>query len=257
MQALSPPKIVVCGNADQASMHAADLLATAIRNKPNVTLGLATGGTPVAMYALLVKMHLAGNLDFADATTFNLDEYVGLAGDHPQSYRQFMRKQLFDLVNLDPRKTHLPNGTTSEIAKQAENIAKQAETYERLIADSGGIDLQLLGIGVNGHIAFNEPGSSRDSRTRQVDLTQKTIQSNARFFKSIHDVPKQAITMGIGTILEAKSIVLLAMGAGKADAVRDAISGDVSPAHPASFLQTHADVTYVLDEAAASKALLA
>jgi glucosamine-6-phosphate deaminase len=244
MQTSHRPNIIVCGNADQASRHAANLLATKIRSKPDLTLGLATGGTPVAMYAQLVQMHRAGDLDFADVTTFNLDEYVGLAGDHPQSYRRFMCQQLFDHVNLDPRKTHLPDGA-------AKDVTQQAAEYERLIAEHGGIDLQLLGIGVNGHIAFNEPGSELDSRTRKVDLTEKTIQSNARFFESIDDVPKQAITMGIGTLLEAKSIVLLAMGAGKADAVHHAISGNVSAAHPASFLQTHADVTYVLDDQAA------
>ncbi len=240
------PKILVCDDAESASLRAASLFAAAIHSWPDLKLGLATGGTPIAMYAELVRLYQQGVLDFADVTTFNLDEYVGLAADHSQSYRSFMQQQLFDHVNLNAANTFLPNG-------MATDVATEVDRYEQQIADVGGIELQLLGIGHNGHIAFNEPGSSRESRTRLVDLTQRTIQSNARFFDSIDDVPRQAITMGIGTILEAKAIVLLAFGADKADAIALAIEGQVGPSHPASFLQTHTNVTYVLDQAAASK----
>ncbi|MGB7344420.1 MAG: glucosamine-6-phosphate deaminase [Pirellulaceae bacterium] len=243
--AAKSPTIIVCDDAEAASLRAANLFAASISSWPDLILGLATGGTPVAMYGHLVRMYNDGLLDFSQIRTFNLDEYIGLAADHPQSYRSFMNQQLFDHVNLDPGNTFLPNGAASDVPAE---VAR----YERLIADSGGIELQLLGIGHNGHIAFNEPGSSRESRTRLVDLTPRTIESNARFFDSIDDVPKQAITMGVETILEAKAIVLLAFGAAKADAVQKAIEGDVDASHPASFLQTHRSVTYVLDREAAS-----
>ncbi|QDT10906.1 glucosamine-6-phosphate deaminase [Planctomycetes bacterium K23_9] len=238
------PNVLICDNAEAASLRAAKLFAASLHSWPDLKIGLATGGTPVEMYAQLVRFYEQDLISFAEAKTFNLDEYVGLAADHPQSYRSFMEQQLFSHVNLDPRNAFLPNG-------MATDVDAEISRYEQLITDSGGIDLQLLGIGHNGHIAFNEPGSAPDSRTRLVDLTERTIASNARFFDSIDDVPKQAITMGIGTILEAKAIVLLALGSDKADAVRLAIEGEVSASHPASFLQTHANVTYVLDEAAA------
>ncbi|NND99314.1 MAG: glucosamine-6-phosphate deaminase [Pirellulaceae bacterium] len=239
------PTITVCSDADQASLHTARLFAEAIGKNPKLVLGLATGGTPVATYRELVRMHRDDNLDFAQTTTFNLDEYVGLAPDHPQSYRMFMQQQLFDHINIDPSRTNVPDGL-------AVDVDRHAGDYEQRVANAGGVDLQLLGIGHNGHIAFNEPGSPRDSRTRQVDLTERTVQSNARFFDSIDDVPRTAITMGIGTILEAKRIVLLAIGESKAAAVRLAVEGKIDADHPASFLQTHPDVTYVLDAAAAS-----
>lgn len=239
------PVIEVCQDPQEASRRVAEIFADAIRANPKIVLGLATGGTPVGVYAELVRMYRDGALDFSQLTTFNLDEYVGLSPDHPQSYRHFMQQQLFDHVNVDPDKTHVPDGLASDIGQHALD-------YESQIRDAGGVDLQLLGIGDNGHIAFNEPGSAADSRTRQVDLTEETIRANSRFFDSIEEVPRHAITMGIGTILEAKRIVLMATGRKKSEAVNRAIQGPVDPMLPASQLQRAADVTFVLDAAAAS-----
>ena len=243
------PRILLQPDADAAARQVAQLFADAIHENPRVVLGLATGGTPIKTYAELVRMHAAGSLDFSQVTTFNLDEYVGLSGDHPQSFRFFMQQQLFDHVNIDAQQTHVPDGTDDD-------LARQSSQYEQKIRAADGIQLQLLGIGSNGHIAFNEPGAARDSRTRVVGLTEETIQSNARFFDSLEQVPRRAITMGIGTILEARRIVLLATGAGKATAVREAIEGPVAASCPASWLRTHPDVTYVLDRAAASELAL-
>lgn len=239
-----PPKIVICDNSDIASHKVAQMIADAIRSHPRSVLGLATGSTPVGTYRELVRMHREDGLDFSNVTSFNLDEYIGLGSDHPQSFRRFMQQHLFDHVNI--RKTHVPNGLATD-------IALHARAYEENIRIAGGIDLQILGIGSNGHIAFNEPGSAVDSRTRSIDLTPDTINANARFFDSIDEVPRHAITMGIGTILEAKRIVLMATGNGKADAVKRAIEQDPDVSHPASFLQHHHDVTFVLDHDAASE----
>ena len=239
------PKIIVRPDAQAASLEAANVLASAIRQQPNIVLGLATGGTPVQMYAELIRQHGEGDLDFSRVTTFNLDEYIGLAADHPQSYRTFMQRRLFDSVNVEAGNTHLPDGLTTD-------PVQCAREYEARIAAAGGIDLQLLGIGENGHIAFNEPHSTADSRTRVVQLTDSTIANNARFFASRDEVPRTAITMGIGTILEAKRVVLLATGSHKAEAIRRTVHGPPSDDHPASLLQTHANVTLVLDEEAAS-----
>ena len=243
------PDLVVASNAELASKQVAEVIADAVRSHPEAVLGLATGGTPVPVYRELIRLHREAGLDFSRVTTFNLDEYVGLAPTHPQSYRAFMQQQLFNHINIDPARTHVPSGTASD-------LAAHAAEYERAIHDAGGVDLQLLGIGHNGHIAFNEPGTAADSRTRVVELTESTIQSNARFFDSADEVPRQAITMGIGTILEARRIVLLATGESKAEAVRRAIEGDVDVDHPASLLQEHDQVTFVVDrEAAASLSL--
>ncbi len=239
------PRMVVCQGAEEASRRVAGMFAEAIRANPRIVLGLATGGTPVSTYRELARMHREEGLDFSTVTTFNLDEYVGLGPDHPQSFRHFMKQHLFDHVNVDPARTYVPDGLATD-------IAAHAERYEERIRDAGGIDLQLLGIGSNGHIAFNEPGSPADSRTRAVDLTDDTIHANARFFNSIDEVPHHAITMGIGTIMEARQIVLMATGDGKAEAVRRAIEGEADPSHPASLLQRHDHVTFVLDDAAAS-----
>jgi glucosamine-6-phosphate deaminase len=240
------PVIEVCDHPQEAARRVAEIFADAIRSHPDIVLGLATGGTPVGVYAELVRMHREGSLDFSQLTTFNLDEYVGLAPDHPQSYRYFMQQNLFDHVNVRPDKTHVPDGLAAD-------IAQHALEYESQIREVGGVDLQLLGIGDNGHIAFNEPGSSPDSRTRQVDLTEETIRANSRFFESVEEVPRHAITMGIGTILEAKRIVLMATGARKSEAVERAIQGPIDPLSPASQLQRAQDVTFVLDAAAASR----
>lgn len=238
------PDVVICNDPSAAALRVAAIIADAIRAKPGIVLGLATGGTPIGVYRELVRLHREAGLDFSSVTTFNLDEYVGLGPEHSQSYRQFMRDQLFDHVNVDMANTHVPNGLAAD-------IATHAVEYESMISDAGGIDLQLLGIGRNGHIAFNEPGSAPDSRTRQVDLTDQTIQANSRFFDSIDQVPRHAITMGVGTILEAKRIVLMATGDGKASAIEQAIEGPLDPMNPASQLQRNSGVTFVLDNAAA------
>ena len=237
--------LLIADDPHQASARVADIIAEQVSAKPNSVLGLATGGTPVETYRLLAEKNRRGEVDFASVTTFNLDEYVGLAGDHPQSYRLFMDTQLFDHINVDRLRTHVPDGL-------AEHVEKHCRRYETMIRDAGGIDLQLLGLGHNGHIAFNEPGSPRESRTRQVDLTAETIEKNARFFDSIEQVPRHAITMGVATILEARRIVLLATGAGKADAVASMLKGPVNESFPASLLREHGDVTVVVDRAAAA-----
>lgn len=240
------PDVIVRSDATAAAKFVADRFAETIRSLPQCVLGLATGGTPIETYRELIRMHQEEGLDFSAVTTFNLDEYVGLGPDHPQSYRHFMRQHLLDHINIDPSRTHLPDGLATD-------LQGHAAEYEQQIVEAGGIDLQLLGIGHNGHIAFNEPGAAGDSRTRVVQLAEQTIEKNARFFASADEVPRTALTMGIGTILEAKRIVMLATGAGKAEAVRRALEDPADADHPASFLQTHANVTYVLDQGAASR----
>lgn len=240
------PEIIICETPEQAARRVAQIIAEAIHENPRVVLGLATGSTPVATYRELVRMHRGEGLDFSQVTTFNLDEYLGLGADHPQSYRAFMQQHLFDHLNVRRERTHVPDGLATD-------LQAHAREYETRIREAGGIDLQLLGIGDNGHIAFNEPGSSPESRTRVVDLTEETIEANSRFFSSPDEVPRQAITMGIATILEAKRIVLMATGIKKADAVARALSGVVEEASPASQLQTHRDVTFILDAEAASQ----
>ena len=244
-QPMTSPEVVICENREQAAQYVADLFTSAIQTNPGVVLGLATGGTPVDVYRILVQRYRDQQIDFSEATSFNLDEYVGLAADHPESYRFFMQEQLFNHVNFSEGRTHVPNGCASD-------LDRHASQYEDLIRECGGVDLQLLGIGTNGHIAFNEPGSPMDSRTRRVQLTEETIEANARFFDSIEQVPRSAITMGIGTILESKRIVLMATGAGKADAIAAAINGPIDSTNPASVLQQHEDVVFVLDQPAAS-----
>ena len=242
--------LVIAEDASAAAAIVADQFANLIKAKPNAVLGLATGGTPVKTYQQLVQKVQQGRLSFQDVQSFNLDEYVGLKGDHPQSYRSFMNENLFEHVDIDLSRTHVPDGTAAD-------LTTQCQEYEAMIREAGGIDLQLLGIGHNGHIAFNEPGSAADSRTRLVDLTTETIQANARFFDTIDEVPKQAVTMGIGTIMESKSIVLLATGEGKAQAVERMIQGPVDVELPASILQQHPSLTVVTDPAAASQIQMA
>ncbi|MFB0499977.1 MAG: glucosamine-6-phosphate deaminase [Candidatus Hadarchaeaceae archaeon] len=231
---------------DEISKRAAKIIADAIRNKPNLVLGLATGSTPIGCYRELVRMHKEEGLDFSRVVTFNLDEYIGLSPTHPQSYRYFMDQKLFNYVNIKRENTHVPNGLSDD-------FQKTCEEFEEAIKKSGGIDLQLLGIGTTGHIAFNEPGSPFDSRTRVVNVSEQTIKDNVRFFKSIDEVPRQVISMGTGTIMEAREIILLASGAGKADAVAKSVNGPVTEEVPASILQTHPNCTFIIDEAAASK----
>jgi len=241
-----PIKVLITKNYDELSEKAAKIIADAIRNKPNLVLGLATGGTPVGCYRELVRMHKEEKLDFSRVVTFNLDEYIGLPPTHPQSYRYFMNENLFNHVNIRMENTHIPDGMTDDPQKTCEEFEKAIET-------AGGIDLQLLGIGTNGHIAFNEPGSPFNSRTRVVEISEQTRKDNARFFQSIDEVPRQAISMGIGTIMEARKIVLLASGARKADAVAKSVKGPITEEVPASILQKHPNCTFILDEAAASK----
>jgi len=241
-----PIKVLITKNYDELSEKAAKIIADAIRNKPNLVLGLATGGTPVGCYRELVRMHKEEKLDFSRVVTFNLDEYIGLPPTHPQSYRYFMNENLFNHVNIRMENTHIPDGMTDDPQKTCEEFEKAIET-------AGGIDLQLLGIGANGHIAFNEPGSPFNSRTRVVEISEQTRKDNARFFQSIDEVPRQAISMGIGTIMEARKIVLLASGARKADAVAKSVKGPITEEVPASILQKHPNCTFILDEAAASK----
>ncbi len=237
--------VIVKDNHDDMSKEAARIVADRLRAKPNLVLGLATGSSPLGLYAELIRMHREEGLDFSKVTTFNLDEYVGLPPEHVQSYHAFMNKHLFSHINVDPRYVHLPLGT-------AKDIGAFCQCYEQRIADCGGIDLQILGIGANGHIAFNEPGSSLGSRTRIKTLAGTTRLANAGFFKSSDEIPKYAITMGVGTIMEAKEIVLLATGFGKAEAVKAAVEGPITASCPASMIQMHRQVFVVVDRDAAS-----
>jgi len=239
-------EIIVKENVEQMSEFAARLVARQINVKPNAVLGLATGSTPLGLYQVLVRMHQKDGLDFGQVTTFNLDEYVGLPDSHPQSYHYFMRENLFKHINIPEQNTYVPSGSTDD-------YEAFCAWYEQRIVDCGGIDLQILGIGTDGHIAFNEPTSSLGSRTRIKTLAKQTIDDNARFFDSADDVPVYAVTMGVGTIMEARKIVLLANGRSKAAAVAAAIEGPVTSLITASALQLHQDATVVLDTEAASK----
>jgi glucosamine-6-phosphate deaminase len=238
-------KVIICQDKQEVTRIAADIFAKAISAKPNIVLGLATGGTPIEMYKELIRKHKEEGLDFSRVKSFNLDEYVGLSGYHSQSYRYFMDENLFNHININKQNTRLPDG-------KANDFQISCQEYENDIQRAAGIDLQVLGIGSNGHIAFNEPSSPRDSRTRVVSLTESTIKDNARFFENESEVPKKAVTMGLATILEAREIVLLATGGNKAEAVSKAIKGTVSSDVPASFLQNHPDCIFILDAEAAA-----
>lgn len=230
----------------EMSQAAAKVVADIINSKPNAVLGLATGSTPLGLYKELVRMHKEETLDFSHVTTFNLDEYVGLPPGHTQSYHYFMHENLFKHINIEPQNIHIPSGTTS-------NYKAFCQWYEQRIEQCGGIDVQILGIGSDGHIAFNEPGSSLGSRTRIKTLSKETIDDNTRFFKKKENVPIYAITMGVGTVLEARKLLLLASGANKAKAIADAIEGPVSCMCTASVLQLHPDSSLFLDNEAAGK----
>ena len=230
----------------EMSQAAAKVVADIINLKPNAVLGLATGSTPLGLYKELVRMHKEESLDFSHVATFNLDEYVGLPPGHPQSYHYFMHENLFKDINIEPQNVHIPSGTTS-------NYQAFCQWYEQRIEQCGGIDVQILGIGSDGHIAFNEPGSSLGSRTRIKTLSKETIEDNARFFTKKKEVPIYAITMGVGTVLEARKLLLLANGANKAKAIAEAIEGPVSCMCTASVLQLHPDSSLFLDNEAAGK----
>lgn len=237
-------EVIIRDSYDQISAEAAQFVAGKIRQKPDFVLGLATGSTPLGLYKELIRLHKKENLDFSRVTTFNLDEYVGLPGDHPQSYRYFMNDNLFNHVNIDQARTHVPDG-------MAKDIAAHCRQYEEQIRKAGGVDLQVLGIGRDGHIGFNEPFSSLASRTRVKTLTEETIDDNARFFAKKEDVPRFAITMGVGTVLDAKACILLANGKSKAKVVAEAIEGPVSCRVTASALQMHPHTSFFLDKEAA------
>jgi len=239
-------EVIIKDTYEEVSRLAAQTIARQLSRKPNSVLGLATGSTPIATYGELARMHREEGLDFSQVITFNLDEYFGLPPTHPKSYRYFMNEHLFHQVNLPPGNIHVPYG-------HVHAIEEFCEWYEEEIRRCGGIDIQLLGLGADGHIAFNEPGSSLGSRTRLKTLTEETVRDNARFFDDPAQVPRFAITMGVGTILEAKKILLLAGGAGKADIIAQAIEGPITAQVTASALQLHRDVVVLLDDAAAAK----
>ncbi len=239
-------EIIVKDNVDEMSKTAARVVARTLNAKPDAVLGLATGSTPLGLYKELVRMHNDEGLDFSQVTTFNLDEYVGLTRKDAQSYHYFMHENLFRHINIPNQNVHIPSGTT-------DNYEAFCKWYEQQIVDCGGIDLQILGVGSDGHIAFNEPSSSLGSRTRIKTLAKQTIDDNARFFDSPEEVPVYAITMGVGTILEARKLILLANGTNKAEAVAAAIEGPVTSMITASALQLHADVMFIVDRDAASE----
>ena len=239
-------RIYETANYEEMSRKAANILSAQVISKPDSVLGLATGSTPIGVYDQLVEWYNKGDVDFSEVKTVNLDEYKGLARDNDQSYYYFMHKHLFDRVNINPDNTNVPDGTQMD-------SEKECARYEKLIESMGGVDIQLLGIGRNGHIGFNEPDNCFAKTTHCVDLTESTIEANKRFFASADDVPRQAYTMGIGTIMKAKKILLIVNGEDKADALAKAVYGPVTPEVPASILQFHNDVVIVADQAALSK----
>lgn len=239
-------RIVILNDQTSVAEAAADIFVDQVSSKPDSVLGLATGSTPIALYKVLCHRFSCGKLSLKGCATFNLDEYVGLEGHHEQSYRTFMNKHLFRHVDLLPQRIHMLDGV-------ADDPVAECRAYEDRIREAGGIDLQLLGIGQNGHIGFNEPSSSLASRTRIKTLTPNTIEANRRFFSADEFQPRLALTMGIGTIMETRHVLLLATGKEKAEAVRQAVEGSVSARCPASVLQFHPRATLLLDGAAASR----
>ncbi len=240
--------IYITKDYDEMSKKAADLLASVVNEMDQPILGLATGGTPAGMYEELIRMNKASQVDFGKTTAFNLDEYYPISKESDQSYYYFMRENLFQHINIDMNNTHIPDGA-------AEDCDAESEAYDKKIRETGGVDMQVLGIGSNGHIAFNEPADYFSTKTQRTDLTEGTIKDNSRFFENIEDVPKEAITMGIGTIMNSKRIMLLASGKAKAEVIKETILGKVTPQVPASILQFHKDVTMILDEEAAEELL--
>jgi len=237
-------EVLIHPDAAAAARTAARIIARQIHAKPGTVLGLATGSTPLGLYRELIRLHREEGLSFAGVTTFNLDEYIGVPGDHPAAYRRFMQENLFDHLDIPPAQIHLPDG-------MATDIPAHCADYEARIAAAGGIDIQVLGIGSDGHIGFNEPTSSLASRTRIKTLTEQTRRDNARFFERSEDVPLHCITMGIGTILESRRCLLLAFGENKAAATAASIEGPLAAMMPASALQFHPNTVFLLDEPAA------
>jgi glucosamine-6-phosphate deaminase len=239
-------ELILQPTAHDASLRAARMIQHQVQTKPDSVLGLATGSTPLTLYRELIRMHREEGLDFSRVTTFNLDEYLGLGPDHPHSYHAFMQEHLFQHLNIPADQIHLPDGLTKD-------VGTFCAEYEACIATAGGIDLQILGIGTDGHIGFNEPSSSLASRTRIKTLTPQTLSDNARFFAKGEIQPHHVITMGIGTILDSRRILLLAFGSQKADAVAAAAEGPITASVPASALQLHPRVHLFLDEPAATR----
>jgi glucosamine-6-phosphate deaminase len=238
-------RVIECPTQDEAADLVAHDILEALRHKPDLVLGLATGSTPIGVYERLVRAHREGGVDFSRVRTFNLDEYIGLSAEHPQSYRHFMREHLFAGIGLRREQSRFP-------PTEGRDLQGACAAFEQAIRDAGGIDIQILGIGSNGHIGFNEPTSSLASRTRVKTLTDKTMVDNARFYAEGEEQPQLATTMGIGTILDAKHIVLQAFGTKKAHAVRAAVEGPITAFCPASVLQMHASVTLYCDPGSAS-----
>ena len=231
---------------DDMSRKAANIISAQVIMKPDCTLGLATGSSPIGTYKQLIKWYEKGDLDFSEVTSINLDEYKGLGPDSDQSYRYFMNTNFFDHINISKEHTYVPNGLEADAAKACSD-------YNKIIAASGGIDLQLLGLGHNGHIGFNEPADTFEQETHCVDLTESTIEANTRFFASPDDVPRQAYTMGIKNIMQARKILVVVSGEDKADILKEIVEGPITPRVPASILLLHSNVTIVADEAALSK----
>lgn len=239
-------QIHVYDHAQQVGQAAATLLAAQLISKPNSVLGLATGSTPIPTYQALISLYKAGVVDFSSASSFNLDEYVGLPAGHPCSYHSFMREQLFDHVNMPADHIHIPDGNAAD-------PQTECARYDQAITAAGGIDMQVLGIGRNGHIGFNEPDDHFTYETHVITLTDSTIDANTRFFNNRDEVPRHAISMGVGNIMKAKTVVLVANGEDKAQAIHDTVKGDITPNVPASILRCHPNCLIFVDEAAASK----
>lgn len=237
-------RLHIVDDYEELSIKAATIVASQITLKPDTVLGLATGSTPLGMYRNLVKMYQQDLVDFSEVVTFNLDEYLGLGPEHPQSYHYYMFENFFNQVNVSEENINIPPG-------DREDVERVCAEYDKKIASYGGIDLQVLGIGVNGHIGFNEPDNKLKTATHVVQLTEETIEANSRFFSSKEEVPKKAISMGVGPIMQAKKILLLANGEKKARAIMKSISGEITTEVPASLLQLHPEVTIIVDRAAA------
>ena len=238
-------KIIITKNYDEMSAEAYKIMKEVVTSNPEAILGLATGSTPIGTYNVLIERCKNGDLDFSKVKSINLDEYVGLSGEHDQSYRYFMNTNLFDHINIDKANTNVPNGL-------AEDVDAECARYNEVINTLGPIDIQVLGMGHNGHIGFNEPSDIFELETHKVDLAQTTIDANARFFASADEVPRQALTMGIKTIMQAKAVLVVVNGIGKAEIVKKAFTGPVTPQVPASILQMHPNVILVGDEEALS-----
>lgn len=239
-------RVIVVENYEEMSKKAALMIASQLYLNPKSVLGLATGSTPVGMYEELIRLYESGEIDFSQAMSFNLDEYYGISKDKKQSYHSFMKETFFDHINIPEDKRFIPDGL-------AEDVETECRNYDKSIIEMGGIDIQVLGIGVNGHIGFNEPNINFEAKTHLVNLDEQTIKDNARFFDSIDQVPRQAISMGMKTIMQSKKIVLLASGKNKADAIQKTIEGKITSDLPASLLQIHKDVVIIVDKEAGQK----